>query len=227
MRVVIDQKGLNESNPEAGTSLNVHGNIIATGITVSGSLTLVPGGEISSDSARTLTGTIGARGGHGARPLATSVPSGTVYIGLDNNYVGIAIPHPHGIGKVWYPVVSIRQLLSLATAGNAVTARRLGFYDIGTNIFTQATASGQFCNANASGNTSSGSLVAGLNTQPGVLQVLSAVSTSFLPGDQIMTDASGFATLYVNNGTNVALGMITFELPGPATMQVPAILYDP
>jgi len=36
MRVVIDQKGINESNPEAGTSLNVHGNIIATGLTING-----------------------------------------------------------------------------------------------------------------------------------------------------------------------------------------------
>lgn len=36
MRVTIDSKGLNESNPEAGTSLNVVGNIIATGLTVNG-----------------------------------------------------------------------------------------------------------------------------------------------------------------------------------------------
>lgn len=36
MRVIIDSKGLNESNPEAGTSLTVAGNIIATDITVAG-----------------------------------------------------------------------------------------------------------------------------------------------------------------------------------------------
>jgi hypothetical protein len=38
MRVIIDQRGLVETNPEAGTSLNVHGNVIATGLTVSGSM---------------------------------------------------------------------------------------------------------------------------------------------------------------------------------------------
>lgn len=69
MRVVIDNRGVVQSNPEAGTSVNVAGNIIATGLTVNGTITASgitltsqanPTYYVASTGSDTAAGTISA-----------------------------------------------------------------------------------------------------------------------------------------------------------------------
>lgn len=57
--------------------------------------------------------------------------------------------------------------------------------------------------------------------------MVTATGANMLPGDEIMTDASGFMAPYVNNGTNIPLGWTTFETFSAVPSQVPAVLYDP
>lgn len=72
MRVVIDEKGLNESNPEAGTSLTVRGNIIATAV----SAPILDATTIGSTGTNTYRGSV--------RVIAT-VPSAYPYTTLSTD----------------------------------------------------------------------------------------------------------------------------------------------
>lgn len=159
MRVIIDEKGLNESNPEAGTSLNVRGNIIATGLTVNGPIS---GSSISISVPTNPTYYISSTGNDGAShtgtisdPLATPqeacrrlkqsgwsveafvITKDTINLGANPN---LAVPEPVGGAlPVCFQTTYVVDVAGVActggTAGTASSAIVIG------GTFTSADAS--------------------------------------------------------------------------------------
>lgn len=178
MRVVIDEKGINESNPEAGTSLNVHGNIIATGLTINGAISATipanPTFYVASTGNNSNTGTISS-------PLATlqeacnrlGVTSwtGTAFIiTKDTLNLGanpmITVPAPQAGA---YPIV-FQGTLTTLVAGIACTG--------GTNFVTATATAATFTSANGSA----------LNAHRG--NILSVVSGANISGTRAIIDTN-------------------------------------
>lgn len=228
MRVVIDSKGLNQSNPEAGTSLNVRGNVIATGVTVSGSLTMNPsaslqtvvGGIIFGLLGDPMTGTPRA----GDRPLASSVPRGTHWIARDDRTMWTCAARPFGsASNIWIPSQAPSARASTAiVSGSTSIVNHLGWYDPANNRYTPVSQSGQNANALAAEVKAPGQIMF-LTIFPASARIDGAPWTGAI-GSEVMADATGSVVSYVNNGTNIPLG-VSFG-PGGITSILAFMMYE-
>lgn len=150
----------------------------------------------------------------GQETLASSLNVGTCFIAKDCLYTAIVGLHPNVVGqRLWFPMTIGGRSDNNATASGAgATASHLGVYDPTTRVFTQATVSGQFCNARAATSAVGGALIQ-IALGPGNLFAL-AGATPIVIGTEVMSDAAGLLIPYVNNGafpysapgTNVPLG---------------------
>ncbi len=174
-------------------------------------------GTISNDVASGVGDPIGTR------PLASTLADGSTFTATDTLYSGIVVTHPLG-GKIWVTANSSPSRLDfVTTSGVAVLASRFGVYNPATRVFTPATVSGQFCNARAVGAQPTPGNVFSCDLGPGRLLILGGASALTF-GQEIMTDATGQAIPYVNNGTNIPLGVATSNA-GAASSQT-FLLYD-
>lgn len=211
MRVTIDSKGLNESNPEAGTSLNVVGNIIATGLTVNGPISgssiaiTVPNSPTyycASTGSDTNTGAISSPlltvqeavrrlDGSGWKTQATVVSLDTLNFGA-NPF--LSVPPPVGGAKP----ICFRGPLTTAVSGILCTGGTAGTF-AGTTI-----SGATFTSADASA----------LNTRRG--EILSVIAGANISGSRFIIHSNdGAGTFTIPHGMISGLAPVvgnTFDI---------------
>lgn len=217
MRIVVDKRGVVQSNPEEATSLVVSGSIVnkpnGTIVTQVAGVIMGSYGNPSSGTPRVCT-----------RPAASSCVTGTLFIPVDDRtHWACGVKPSDGVTHIWTPssAPSVRTVLSIVTGTNAV-ASHFGNYDPVTNRFTPVTASGQSANATAGTTATVGNSLYVIPF-PGAATMGIPSWTGPLAGE-IMCDATGAGIPYVNNGTNVALG-ISLTPPG-ITATVSFVMYE-
>ena len=208
MRITIDSKGINQSHPEEATTL-----------TISGTVRIKPNGSQVSYVGGIILGTYGNPSTNnsrsGSRPAASSVPVGTMWVPMDDRVFWVATTKPNSTQMIWVPssAPSARTAVATITGSNAV-ASHFGNYDPLTSKFMPVTASGQLANATAGTSVNAGlsgfAIIFPAAAAMGIPSWTGAVASEF------MTDATGSAIPYVNNGTNIPFGL-TITPPGVVT----------
>ncbi len=155
-----------------------------------------------------LTGTLGVSPATpitGDRPAANSVARGAIWIALDGVAQFICTRHPKNPALNDWSQFVVRRTVTAISVGTTAGSRA-AVYNPVTNTVTQATVAGQACNCTPAAAATNGNPVVVV-----LFPVQCLMIGSMNTGDEFMTDAAGFAVPYINNGTNIPLGIVSSE----------------
>lgn len=217
MRIVVDKRGVVQSNPEENTTFVISGSLQ---LKPTGSAPTTIGGIIFGLLGDPLTGTPRA----GDRPLASSVPRGTQWIARDDRTCWTCARRPFGTPvNIWIPsqAPSARAATAIVSGSTSIV-NHFGWYDPALNRYTPVSQSGQNANALAAEVKAPGQTTF-LTIFPASGR-LDGAAWSGTIGGEVMTDATGSVVAYVNNGTNVPLG-VSFAPPG-ITVTLAIMMYE-